>query len=223
MTVCAVGRTWRTSARRSAERVRYAISPAYPWSSHLRKNASSGYAAADAMPHASNPSSRARVLMSVLSNELSEHVRKNPAVAERDELFRRVDSCGGLELDHLVLLSLRADGERAAGAQSLREAGQLVALAAGESERRRGDARFELQRQHAHVHEVAAVNALEALRDDRLDAEQERSLCRPVARRSRSVLLAGDDEQRDAGLLVVHRRVVDRHHFAARLIRCPAA
>ena len=81
--------------------------------------------------------------------------------------------------------------------------------------RRRVLAGLELQRQHAHVHEVAAVDALVALGDHRLHAEQHRALRRPVARRSRSVFLAGDHDQRHAGGLVLHRRVVDRHHFAA--------
>ena len=39
----------------------------------------------------------------------------------------------------------------------------------------------ELQRQHAHIHQVAAVDALEAFGDDCLDAQQQRPLGRPVA------------------------------------------
>src|SRR5690606_37653256 len=54
-----------------------------------------------------------------------------------------------------------------------------------------------------------AVDALEALRDDRLDAQQRRALGRPVARRAGSVLLAAQDDQRHALRLVVHARVVD--------------
>jgi hypothetical protein len=40
---------------------------------------------------------------------------------------------------------------------------------------------LELQRQHAHADQVAAVDALEAARDHRLDAEQLRALGGPVA------------------------------------------
>ena len=54
---------------------------------------------------------------------------------------------------------------------------------------------LELQRQHAHVDEIAAVDALEALGDHRLDAEQQRALRRPVARRSRAVFLARDESR----------------------------
>src|SRR2546425_700049 len=119
--------------------------------------------------------------ISVFADELSQPVRQDPAVPEGHQFLRRVDPRDSLELDHLVGLAVRADGKGAAGPESLRDAGQLVALAAGESERRRRDAGFELQRQNAHVHEVAAVNALEALGDDRGDAEQQRTLRRPVA------------------------------------------
>ena len=53
----------------------------------------------------------------------------------------------------------------------------------------------------------------------RLDAEQQRALRRPVARRSGAVLLAGRSRAaaRRASL-VLHRRVVDRHHLAVRLV-----
>ena len=40
----------------------------------------------------------------------------------------------------------------------------------------------ELQRQHAHAHQVGAMDALEAARDDGLDAEQLRAFGCPVAR-----------------------------------------
>jgi hypothetical protein len=40
----------------------------------------------------------------------------------------------------------------------------------------------ELERQDAHPDEVRSMDALEALGDDRPDAEQKRALGRPVAR-----------------------------------------
>ena len=46
------------------------------------------------------------------------------------------------------------------------------------------------------------MDALEALRDDRAHAEQLRPLRRPVARRARAVLLAREDDQRHAFLVV---------------------
>src|SRR5690606_35040730 len=72
----------------------------------------------------------------------------------------------------------------------------------------------ELERGDAHVHQVAAVDALEALGNHGTDAEQLRALRRPVARRARAVLLAGDDEQWHAVTLVAHRGVVDTRRLA---------
>ncbi len=51
------------------------------------------------------------------------------------------------------------------------------------------------QRQHAHADEVGAVDALEALRDDGLHAEQLRALGGPVARAAGAVFLAGEDDE----------------------------
>jgi hypothetical protein len=56
-------------------------------------------------------------------------------------------------------------------------------------------ARLELQRQHAHAHQVAAVDALEAARHHGLDAQQLRALGGPVARRAGAVFLAGEDHR----------------------------
>lgn len=53
------------------------------------------------------------------------------------------------------------------------------------------------------------MDALEGLGDDGLDAEQAGALGGPVTRGARTVLLATEDDQRDAGLLVVLRGVVD--------------
>ena len=52
------------------------------------------------------------------------------------------------------------------------EAEDVVGFRAVELQRLRGRAFLELQRQHAHADEVAAVDALETLRDDRFHAEQ---------------------------------------------------
>ena len=63
MTLRAPDTTARTSARRSADRAIYPISPAYPRSSHSRRKASSGKLSAAATPHRSNPSSSALALI----------------------------------------------------------------------------------------------------------------------------------------------------------------
>ena len=56
--------------------------------------------------------------------------------------------------------------------------------------------RPELERQDAHADEVRAVDPLVALGDHRADAQEPGPLGRPVARRARAVLLAGQDDQR---------------------------
>ena len=82
---------------------------------------------------------------------------------------------------------------------------------------------LEHQRQHAHADQVRAVNALEALGDHRLHAQQHRAFRRPVARRAGAVFLAGQDDQRRAFLLVAHGRVVNAHLLAARHVHGHAA
>src|SRR5690348_13261396 len=111
-------------------------------------------------------------------DELAKHVGKDAAVSECDELFGRVDARRRLELDRGAAIRYGADADAAAWPQALSDAGQLEALASGEAERRRRDAGDKLERKNAHVHEVAAMNALEALGDDRFHAEQKRSLRR---------------------------------------------
>src|SRR5436189_1053526 len=108
------------------------------------------------MPQTSNPISRDVALMSAevsmpsrrrLPNKLPQHIRKNAAVPERDELLRRVDAHERGEFDRLGPLAVRADDDGPAGTQSLRDAGQVIALAAGEPERSCRGAALELQRQ----------------------------------------------------------------------------
>jgi hypothetical protein len=67
-------------------------------------------------------------------------------------------------------------------------------LGAIQLQRLPGVAALELQRQHAHAHQVAAVDALEAARHHGLDAQQLRALGGPVARGAGAVFLAGEDD-----------------------------
>ena len=79
------------------------------------------------------------------------------------------------------------------------------------------------QRQHAHAHEVRAVDALVALGDDGADAEQQRALRRPVARRAGAVLLAHERDERDALGAIALGRVEDRDRLAGGEVRGVAA
>ena len=55
------------------------------------------------------------------------------------------------------------------------------------------------------------MDALEALRDDGLHAEERGAFCGPVARAAGAVFLAGENHQRCFRLRVFHRGVVDGH------------
>ena len=79
---------------------------------------------------------------------------------------------------------------------------QLQALGAG--------AVLELQRQHAHAHQVGAVDALETLSHNDFHAEQVGALGGPIAAGTGAVLLARDHDERGAGGLIGDGRVVDR-------------
>ena len=93
----------------------------------------------------------------------------------------RVDPDDGLKRDRRAGVALGADRHASSRAEALRDARDLEQLATGQPERGRRTGGLELQRQHAHVDEIAAVNALEAFRDDGTNAEQERALRRPIA------------------------------------------
>jgi hypothetical protein len=80
----------------------------------------------------------------------------------------------------------------------LGDAGEGEGLLAGEAEGLGVLALRELEREDAHADEVGAVDALVGLGDDGLDAEEGRALGRPVTGRAGAVLLAGQDDQRDA-------------------------
>src|SRR5687767_14949949 len=58
------------------------------------------------------------------------------------------------------------------------------------------------------------MDTLEALTNHRAYAEQARSLRSPVAGRAVAVFRASEHDQRHLLLLVLHRRVVDRHLLA---------
>jgi hypothetical protein len=132
------------------------------------------------------------------------------------DLVRRIDAQLGVEGDDLAVVALRRDDELLAWRQIARDAREVEGLAAGEAERLGALAGHELERQHAHAHQVRAMDALEALGDDRAHAEQARALRGPVAARAGAVLLPGQHHERHASGLVPHGRVVDAHLLAAR-------
>ena len=87
-------------------------------------------------------------------------------------------------------------------ADRLGDAFDRVFLEAGQPQRFAILPRQKLQRQHAHADQVRPVNALEAFGDHGAHAQQQRAFGRPIARRSRAVFFARDDQQRRAFFLV---------------------
>ncbi|MBG9885618.1 hypothetical protein ABE10_03255, partial [Bacillus toyonensis] len=152
----------------------------------------------------------------VRSDERAEHVLQDAAVAVVVGLAGGVDADDRVELDRLLALR-RELARRRRDLDRLRRDSlvQLLKpldrddLGAVEAQRLPGLADGELQRHDAHADEVRAVDAFEALGDDRLHPEEVRALGRPVARRAGAVLLAAEDHQRGALRLVVLRGVVD--------------
>src|SRR5690606_35037092 len=160
----------------------------------------------------------------VLSDKTAQHVLQDAAVAVVVRLTGGVDAHDRVELDRLLALGrelarLGGDAHRLGGDTVVErlEARDRHDLGSVEAERLPALPLGELQGDDTHPDEVRAVDALEALGDDRLDAEQRGALGRPVTRRSRAVLLAAEHDERDARRLVVHARVVDEGLRAARL------
>src|SRR3546814_9949510 len=88
----------------------------------------------------------------------------------------------------LAAVGLRR-GDRGGLRRAVLQADDVEGLRAVEAERLRVLAVLELQREHAHADQVGAVDALEALGDHGLDAQQDRALGRPGARDRKSTRL----------------------------------
>src|SRR5437879_8241825 len=67
------------------------------------------------------------------------------------------------------------------------------------------------------------MNALEALRQNDLNAQQQNALRRPITRGSGTVFLARDNHERYALSLVADRGIVDPHLLSIRHVNSPAA
>jgi hypothetical protein len=71
-----------------------------------------------------------------------------------------------------------------AGRQRIGNAHDVENLTPGQLEGHGRRPVLELEREHAHVDQVAAVNTFVAFGDHRIHTEQQCSLCSPVARRT---------------------------------------
>src|ERR671913_1793777 len=128
-----------------------------------------------------------------LSEHLAQHGLQDAAVTEVLDLDRGIHAHLYLELLHFVARDLH--GQLLARLEA-GETGYVEGLVTRKAEGFCALTLGKLQGQHAHADQVRAVDALEALRDNGPDAEQEGSLGGPVARGARPVFLAGQDDER---------------------------
>ena len=89
------------------------------------------------------------------------------------DLDGRIDAAGDGDVLHGAVFARDLEREVLLGLEVRVEAHDVVGLAAVELQGLRGVTFLELQREHAHADEVAAVDALEALRHDDFHAEQD--------------------------------------------------
>src|ERR1700722_13295104 len=143
-----------------------------------------------------------------------EHVLHDAAVPVVVGLAGGVDAHGGGEA--LAVGGHRDLGRHGPLVERL-DALDVEDLLAGQAEGLGAVARLELEREHAHADQVGPVDALERLDQHGADAEQRGALRRPVARGTRAVLLAADDDERGSLFYVGTGRVVDRHLLAVLL------
>src|SRR5208282_6827516 len=123
------------------------------------------------------------------ANQFAQHERQDSAVPDVLDLLGRIHSQRRLELDRLAG-RLRAHLHRLARLDSRLQSRDREYFIPGESELLPIFAALELECEHAHPNQIAAMDSLEALRDYRAHAEQLHSLGGPIARRARAVFLA---------------------------------
>src|SRR5262249_28854778 len=115
-----------------------------------------------------------------LSDQLAQHVRQDAAVLVIIDLDRRIYAQLHRNLFSGPVRAAYDQRDILLRPDPAVESDDVESFRAVEVERLRADAFFELQRQHAHSDQVAAVNPLEALGDGRSHAQQRRPFRRPI-------------------------------------------
>src|ERR1043166_6997579 len=100
---------------------------------------------------------------------------------------------------------------------------QIKCFSAIKTQRRGVCSLLKLTWQNSHADQVTAVNAFETLRNNSFRAEQARSLRGPISRTAGAILLTGNNHQRRAFRLILHRCVVNTHALAGRVKHRDAA
>src|ERR1700687_4139855 len=114
-------------------------------------------------------------------------------MADIFDVLRRIDARNHVELFRLAVF-LSAHLERLTRFESARETAYRVDLVSRQPEALAILPLHELEREHAHPDQIAPMDPLEALGDNRPDAQELRSLRRPVARRTGAIFLADDQD-----------------------------
>src|SRR5690606_4718026 len=140
--------------------------------------------------------------------DVPEYRVEDAAVEVVVDLDSCVEPADDLEVDGRAVLTGRRDGDTLLGLKWARHL-DVEGLPAGEAEHVWVLAVEELQRQHAHAHEVRPVDALVAPGDDRLDAQQVRALGGPVAARAHAVVVTGQHDRGNSLAQVVAAGLVD--------------
>src|SRR4030095_12880916 len=122
-----------------------------------------------------------------------------------------IDTAEDFELGNFAIITGRLYGEFLSQLESGRYASHIELFESRQTEGLKFLTGPELQGHNPRADQVAAVNTLKALRNRRFDAEEPRSFGRPVAGGAGAVFFAGDDDQRNAFLLILHGCVVNRH------------
>src|SRR5579863_1813100 len=117
-----------------------------------------------------------------LPDHLPQNIMENPAVLVVGDLERRIDTRNRENVSFFAVRVAHVDTHVLPRLEIARQTLDIEGLKARQPERFCILAGQKFERQHAHPYQVAAMDALEAFREYRLHAEQNRSLRGPVAR-----------------------------------------
>src|SRR6266480_7361038 len=116
------------------------------------------------------------------TEQFAQYERQDAAVLVVVHLDRRVDAHEQRNFLHAAVGSPDHQRRVLLRLELSLDAANVYGLVAFDAERRDRVAAFELEGKHAHADEVCAMDAREALHDHRAHPEEQRALCRPVAR-----------------------------------------
>src|SRR6266567_8517941 len=150
--------------------------------------------------------------------QLPQHIWQNPAVLVVVDLDRGVDAQRHRHILDCAVRAMNHKHDFLSRLDFALQADEIKRLRAFEIQRRSTDAFFELARQDSHSHKIASMYTLEALCYDGLDPKQHRALRGPVSRASRSIFLAGDNNQGHSFRLILHCGVIDAHSLTIGLM-----